>query len=92
VIIDPALHSESAALAAARFIGGKNFQHHLLKPFFFLYFIRTCGVCHREMTGLKGNPVKVRNSTRCCNPAPAARLVERFANNATVPVLGWEGW
>lgn len=59
---------------------------------FFLHSIRTCGVCHREMTGLKGNPVKVRNSTRCCNPAPVARLVKRFANKATVPVLGWEGW
>ncbi len=35
-------------------------------------------------TGLKGNPVRVRNSTRCCNPALAARLATRFADNATV--------
>jgi hypothetical protein len=44
------------------------------------------------MTGLKGNPVQVRNSTRCCNPALAARLMKWFADNVTVPLTsGWEG-
>lgn len=44
------------------------------------------------MTGLKGNPVQVRNSTRCCNPALAARPMKWFADNVTVPLIsGWEG-
>ena len=37
----------------------------------FLYTLFNVMVPWRFGQGLKGNPVKVRNSTRCCNPASA---------------------
>lgn len=41
-------------------------------------------------TGLKGNPVRVRNSTRCCNSA-GRKAGDKVCRQCHCPVQGWEG-